>query len=102
MSEKLVLLAGAAALAALGASPVEAAPNPAQSLEVNSFVELLQPIPNAREKLAEIDSQPRAVGNIELAEYYYHHHHHHHHHHWRRPPWRWHHHHHHHHHHYYW
>lgn len=101
MSEKLVLLAGAAAIAAVGALPAEAEPAP--SLAVNSYAELLRPIPNASAELAAMDAVSRPPeARVELAQYYYHHHHHHHHH-WRRYPWPvpYHHHHHHHHHHYY-
>jgi hypothetical protein len=80
MSEKLLLLAGAAAAAAVGALPAEAAP--ASSLAVSSYAELLQPIPDAREKIAAMDAQKRApTARVELAQYYHHHHHHHH---WRR------------------
>ncbi|WP_026595422.1 hypothetical protein [Methyloferula stellata] len=102
MDKKIVGIVGA--LAALGgagtatAAPAQA-PAAADVMEVRSYADLLQPIPNAVALLqasdAAIKAQKEAAGdsddpaNVELAQY---HHHHHHHHHWRR----WHHHHHHH------
>jgi G3E family GTPase len=104
------LLGAVAALGTLNAA--QAAPAPAaittDVLQVNSYAELLEPIPNAAATLRVVDEQAPAntEGNVQLAQFYHHHHHHHHHHHryWRRGPvvvvpHRWHHHHHHHHHH---
>lgn len=113
MADRIVALIGAAALAAAGsASVAEAAPGPAPTLQVQSFAELLQPIPNARAVLAELDAQrPRRVAGQQVAQYYegggYYHHHHHHHHAYPPPYWQYQyrhrrHHHHHHHHHQYW
>src|SRR5262249_54241154 len=101
-----------AALGTLNAA--QAAPAPAATtdvLQVNSYAELLEPIPNAAATLRAVDEQPpakeaNAEGDMQVAQFYHHHHHHHHHHHgWRRGPVivvphrHWHHHHHHHHHH---
>ena len=89
MKRSSVMLAGAAtaALAAgVAASPAMAEPIPAAM----SYADLLQPVPNAMERLAASDAN-QAAGRVELAQYYrnddrgnYHHHHHHHHHNWRR------------------
>ena len=95
MQKKITGLLGAvAALGTLGVAQAAPAPDPNEVLKVNSFAELLEPIPNATALLKAVDEQPstRSTGNIQLAQH--HHHHHHHHHHARR-----HHHHHHHHHH---
>jgi hypothetical protein len=86
MDKKLAGLLGA--VAALGAMhTAQAAASPTDVLQVNSFAELLEPIPNAAAQLKALDehqaSQP-AEAKVELAQYYvpyYHHHHHHHHHH---------------------
>src|SRR5579864_3100194 len=87
MEKKIAGLLGAvAALGAVNAS--QAAPtqalNPSDVLKVNSFAELLEPIPNAAELLKIVDdSTPRhsSEANVQMVQYYYHHHHHHHHHH---------------------
>ena len=85
MEKKIAGLLGAVAtLGAVNASPAPMqAPNPSDILKVNSFAELLEPIPNAAELLKIVDqSTPSpSEANVELAQYYYHHHHHHHHHH---------------------
>lgn len=63
--------------AAAGAVPTEPAVAPAQS-----YADLLQPIPNAVEKLQVADAQEAAGlhgGQLIKAQYYHHHHHHHHH-----------------------
>jgi hypothetical protein len=87
MDKKLAGLLGA--VATLGAMHAAQAgtSSPTDVLQVNSFAELLQPIPNAAAQLKALDehqaSQP-AEAKVELAQYYvpyYHHHHHHHHHH---------------------
>lgn len=87
MEKKIAGLLGA--VAALGvvnasqAAPTQA-PTSSDILKVNSFAELLEPIPNAAELLKIVDeSAPRlsSEDNVQLVQYYYHHHHHHHHHH---------------------
>jgi hypothetical protein len=112
MDKKIVGIVGA--LTALGgASAASAAPAPAPAsanvMEVRSYADLLQPIPNAVALLQADNAAKKAAGEqaaadesdgakVELAQYHHHHHHwrrwhhHHHHHHWRV----WHHHHHHH------
>jgi len=92
------------AVAALGtldaAAAAPTAVNPVPSMQVGSFAELLEPIPNAAEMLRIVDRQaPAGVEEGDVVRVGYHHHHHHHHHHWRRR--HYHHHHHHHHHHHY-
>jgi hypothetical protein len=74
------LLGGTAALIALNAAPATAATNPDSALRVQSYGELLNPIPNAVVALKVDDSrrvQPPA--RLQLAEHHHHHHHHHHH-----------------------
>ena len=83
MQKKITGLLGAvAALGTLGiaqAAPAPA-PDPNEVLKVNSFAELLEPIPNATALLKAVDEQPstRSTGNIQLAQHHRHHHHHHH------------------------
>lgn len=84
MDKKIAGLLGAvAAVGTLGAT--QAAPAPASSdvLKVNSYAELLEPIPNAARVLQALDEQaparPAETG-VQVAQFYYHHHHHHHHH----------------------
>lgn len=98
MDKKVLGLVGA--ITALGApQAVQAAPaaHPTDVLKVESYADLLDPIPNAAHVLMAVDransSQPARIDNVQ-----YHHHHHHHHHHWWRRFWHHHHHHHHHHH----
>jgi hypothetical protein len=110
MDKKLSGLLGTVAAVAMchaSAAAPQAAGQP-DPLEVHSYAELLNPIPNAVALLVADDSRKSEEAKIEPAQYVYHHHHHHHHHHryWRGPvyPWwgrRYHHHHHHHHHHQY-
>jgi len=108
MDKKLVGLVGAmsAALpmtAAQSATTVEFE----RTMSVQSYAELLAPVPNARALLETADAlaqraRETAAGREQVAQwggYYYHHHHHHHNNYWRRR--RYHHHHHHHHHHWY-
>lgn len=85
INRKTAMLAGAAA--ALAAGPVLAAPaggEPAVPVAA-SYADLLQPIPNAVERLraAEAQDDLRPAQLID-AQYIAHHHHHHHHHHSRR------------------
>ena len=93
MVNKLPLIAGAVALAAATA-PARAAPESVDPLKVNSFAELLAPIPDAQTKLASLNAATPAAEGDGIENVQYHHHHHHHHHRW----WRHRHHHHHHHH----
>jgi hypothetical protein len=121
MEKKIAGLLGAvAALGTLNAAQASPPPaqNPSDALKVNSYAELLEPIPNAAKVLQAIEEQQPVKpweDNVQVAQYYHHHHHHHHgyyhhhhhHHGYYRPrvivvPPRWHHHHHHHHHHGYW
>jgi hypothetical protein len=120
MEKKIAGVLGAvAALSTLSTAQAAPAPTTSDVLNVNSYADLLEPIPNAAKILQALDEQAPAKpaeANVQLAQYYdpypsyrYPHHHHHHHHHgyWRRgpvivvPPRRWQHHHHHHHHHSY-
>ncbi len=100
MESRIAGMIGAAALAAVGATPVAAAPTPNDVLQAQSFAELLQPVPNASVLLAKIDETGLPAAGEEGANRqmlaYHHHHHHHHHRWWRRR------HHHHHHHHHHW
>lgn len=115
MYKKIVGLIGAvtAFVAPHAAKAFTGTPNSAEVLQVQSYADLLNPIPNAAEVLRTLDAAPsNAPARIEKTQYYHHHHHHHHHHHnwwgWGAPPWGYrpyyyhhHHHHHHHHHNYY-
>ncbi len=102
MDSKIAGMIGAAALAAVGSTPVAAAPDPDALLQAASFAELLQPIANASVQLAMIDTLGTPAsspwqgeqGREMMAQYHHHHHHG-----WWRRHRRWHHHHHHHHHH---
>ena len=104
------------AIAAIAAAPVAGATTtPANNSAVpvaSSYAELLQPIPNATERLKLADAEASERPAVLIKAQYYAHHHHHHHHHYRyirrvRPGYYWyggrwlrnHHHHHHHHHH---
>ena len=86
MDGKIATLAGAAALIAApaiaGATP-QAAPGPAVPVAA-TYAELLNPIPNASERLRIADAQDDASPQLIEAQYVAHHHHHHHHHHYRR------------------
>ncbi len=90
-SSRGLLLCSTAMLLAFGAASQAATPAPADTapaLAVNSYADLLAPIPNATAML-EADNLARAQAapqpRFQLARYhhhhrYYHHHHHHHHH----------------------
>ncbi|WP_298252843.1 hypothetical protein [Bradyrhizobium sp.] len=86
MEKKIAGLLGAVAtLGAVNASQAAPmrAPAPSDILKVNSFAELLEPIPNAAELLKIVDQSgpgPSPAANVQPAQYWYHHHHHHHHH----------------------
>jgi hypothetical protein len=122
MDKKIAGLLGAvAAFGTLNGAEAAPAPtpDPSEALKVNSYAELLEPIPDAVKVLRAIEEQSPVKpweDNIKVAQWYHHHHHHHHHHgYWRHHhhgyyvprvyviPRRYHHHHHHHHHHHgYW
>jgi hypothetical protein len=85
MDKKIAGLLGAVAtlgtLNAAQAAPAPA-PVPADTLQANSFADLLEPIPNAKALLQAIDEQAPAQSakdNVQLAQFHHHHHHHHHH-----------------------
>ena len=92
MKRSTAMLAGAATVAlaagALATSPAMADPIPLAT----SYADLLEPVPNAMERLASADANPPAA-QMELAQWdnrgggNYHHHHHHHHHHYRNRAW---------------
>ena len=92
MEKKIAGLVGAvAALGTLTAVQAAPAPTPAtvSPLEVNSYADLLGPIPNAVALLKTVDERPSSEGSVQLAQYHHHHHHyrrhrHHHHHHHHR------------------
>ena len=109
MDRKTLGLVGAiSSLAAVGAIGAQAASGPRPVARAQSYAELLDPIPNAVERLALVNSQAEPDGARLIDAQYYpdgpvaHHHHHHHHtyyrRHWRRRHYHHHHHHHHHHH----
>ena len=84
MEKKIAGLLGAvAALGTLnGAQAAPApAPDPSEALKVNSYAELLEPIPNAAKVLQAIEEQQPVKpweDNVQVAQLFYHHHHHHH------------------------
>ena len=89
MEKKIAGLLGAVAalgtLNAAQASPAPA-PNPSDTLKVNSYADLLEPIPNAVKVLQAIEEQSPVKpweDNVKVAQWYHHHHHHHHHGYWR-------------------
>lgn len=80
MDRKTATIVGAAA--ALVAAPALATPNTAPVAPAASYAELLDPIPNAVERLRIADAQDAAQPpRLIKAQYDAHHHHHHHHHH---------------------
>lgn len=76
------LLSSTAVLVSLSATQAAPLQSSASNLEVQSFAQLLDPIPNALEKL-QIDDLTRREARPTLipAQFYEHHHHHYHHHH---------------------
>jgi hypothetical protein len=83
-----VLIGGIASLAGLGSAQaaVDHGAEMTRTMQVSSYSELLQPIPNAVELLKASDAESRQAQEQMRAQpvqyyYYYHHHHHHHHHH---------------------
>jgi hypothetical protein len=117
MSRKVTGLVGTVAAVVMcdaSMAATQAQPNPGNALRVESYADLLEPIPNAAALLRAVDrEQDTQAPRVQLAYYYHHHHHHHrywrgwyaepyyHHHHHHHGYWRWRHHHHHHHHHRY-
>ncbi len=76
------LLGSAAALMAVNA--VQAAPTtPSPTTAVQSYADLLEPVPAPMQALAmdDLAQSQQAKPLLQLAQYYHHHHHHHHHHH---------------------
>jgi len=84
MDSKTAMMVGAAA--ALAAGPALAAPSAAEAparLVAASYADLLQPIPNAVERLKMADAEAAGSARLIPAQWFgrSHHHHHHHHHH---------------------
>jgi hypothetical protein len=81
MDKKIVGLVGALSVLP-PVEAVQAMPAPAPSvndiLRVQSYVELLDPIPNAAALLRVVDAAPEP-DSVQQVQYYEHHHHHHHH-----------------------
>ncbi|HXQ13440.1 MAG TPA: hypothetical protein VN814_02320 [Caulobacteraceae bacterium] len=85
MDGKVATLAG---LAALVAAPALATPTAPAVQPASSYAELLQPIPNATERLKLADAQEQAdAPRLIPAQWGRDHHHHHHHHHHNRAWW---------------
>ena len=81
MDKKLAGLLGAVgALASLNTAQAAPSSDPAEVLKAGSFADLLEPIPNAVEKLQGIDESGGSP-KVRLAQFFIEHHHHHHHHH---------------------
>ena len=84
MDKKVVGLVGAVtALVVPEAAQALPANSPSISevMNVQSYAELLDPVPNARALLREADAAAAQQPKVEKTQYYYGHHHHHHHHH---------------------
>lgn len=80
-----ILLSGVAAVLTLNASTSATSATPSESMQsqnVQSYAELLKPIPNAVHLLQADDARllQKSAADIRLARYHHHHHHHHHHH----------------------
>jgi hypothetical protein len=81
MDKKLAGLLGAVgALASLNTAQAAPSSDPSEVLKAGSFADLLEPIPNAMEKLQAID-ETGSSSKVRLAQFFVEHHHHHHHHH---------------------
>lgn len=83
MDKKVAGILGAVAtLSSFSVADASPAPAPGDVLRVNSYADLLEPIPNAVALLQAVDEAAPAqtTENVQLAQFYYHHHHHHHHH----------------------
>ena len=84
MDKKLAGLIGAVgALASLdSAQAATTTVDPTELLQVQSYAELLEPLPNAMAVLEALDrAAPAPKDRTQLAQFFEHHHHHHHHHH---------------------
>ncbi len=82
MDKKIAGLLGAVAtLGTFNAAEAAPAPAPTDVLRVNSYADLLEPIPNAVALLQVVDkfAPAPATENVQVAQFYHHHHHHHHH-----------------------
>ena len=80
MDKKIAGLIGAVGAFASLSTAQASTSDPQEVLRVNSFADLLDPIPNAMEKLRAVD-QSTDPGRFRTAQYYggdHHHHHHHH------------------------
>jgi hypothetical protein len=81
MDKKLAGLLGAVgALASLNTAQATTSSDPTEVLKAGSYADLLEPIPNATEKLQAVDENPSAR-IVQTAQLFIEHHHHHHHHH---------------------
>jgi hypothetical protein len=80
-------LSAAVAIPSVAGAPAQAKEPPVPTAD--SYADLLQPIPNAVERLKAADEQDRSAAEPQLikAQYYHHHHHHHHNHHYRYRRW---------------
>jgi len=81
MDKKIAgLLAAAGALASLNSAQAATA-DPTEMLKVQSYADLLDPIPNASAVLEAVDSAAAgSSAHVQVAQFFEHHHHHHHHH----------------------
>ena len=87
MQRRTEIIIGAAATALTAASPMLATPATAQPIPAAvSYADLLEPVPNAMERLTEADDAARGNAHLIPAQYqvdgpqrHDHHHHHHHH-----------------------
>ena len=82
MDKKIAGLLGAVgALASVNTAQAAATPSdPTEALKAQSFADLLEPIPNAMEKLQAVDeTQSPKIRTAQLFIEHHHHHHHHHH-----------------------
>ena len=82
MDKKIAGLLGAVgALASVGIAQATTNPaDPTEALKAQSFADLLEPIPNAMEKLRAVD-ETESAPRVQTAQLFIEHHHHHHHHH---------------------
>jgi hypothetical protein len=81
MDKKIVGLLGAVgALASLNTAQAATSSDPTEVLKAGSYADLLEPIPNAMEKLQAVD-ETQSAPKVQTAQLFIEHHHHHHHHH---------------------
>lgn len=81
MDKKIAGLLGAVgALTSLSTAQAATPSDPTEVLKAGSYADLLDPIPNAMEKLRAVDETPSAP-KVQTAQLFIEHHHHHHHHH---------------------